>query len=139
MASTLQLAVEFVEHAVTEQRREWSSLWSPFHARADQPVLHHSGIEECPDEFQQPLVFDSFRKLAHQFVVVNSVEEFLQIKIDRPVVAFGDILLRLRHCLMSRAPRPKAVAVLGKRRVPPLLQDLHYRLLDKSVQHSRNA
>jgi hypothetical protein len=55
MASTLQLTVEFVEHEVTEQRRKWTSLWGPFHARADQPVLHHSGIEECPDEFQQPL------------------------------------------------------------------------------------
>ena len=51
--------------------------------------------------------------------MIDSVEKFLQIQINRPVVACGDISLRLRHCLMSRASRPKAIAVLGKRRVPP--------------------
>src|ERR1019366_10711838 len=44
MAPALQLPVEFVEHEVTEQWRKWTSLWSPFHARVDQPVLHHPGI-----------------------------------------------------------------------------------------------
>jgi site-specific DNA recombinase len=32
-------------------RSQRSSLRSPFHARADQSVLHHPGIQECPDEF----------------------------------------------------------------------------------------
>src|SRR5947207_2786285 len=41
MAPALQLPVEFVEHEVTEQWRKWTSLWSPFHARTNQPVLHH--------------------------------------------------------------------------------------------------
>src|SRR5208283_1224368 len=36
-------------------------------------------------------------------------------------------------------PRSKPVAVLGKRPVPALLQNLHHRLLDESVQHRRNA
>src|SRR5262245_62892649 len=35
----LQLAVEFVEHEIAEQWRKWTTLWSPFHTRADQPVL----------------------------------------------------------------------------------------------------
>src|ERR1700682_6516925 len=48
----LQLAGEFVEHEVTEQWRKRSSLRSSFHARADQSVLHHPGIQECPDELQ---------------------------------------------------------------------------------------
>src|ERR671920_575910 len=50
-----------------------------------------------------------------------------------PAVTLGDILLRLGHCLMGRPPRTESVAVLGKRRVPPALQNLHYRLLDESV------
>src|ERR1700733_10425358 len=33
----------------------------------------------------------------------------------------------------------KPVAVLGKRRVPSLLQNLHHRLLDKAIQHSWDA
>ena len=37
--------------------------------------------------------------------------------------------------MMSRPPRSEPIAVLGERRVPLPLQDLHYRLLDKAVQH----
>ncbi len=112
---------------------------SSLHARADQPVLHHPGIQECPDEFQQPPVFDALGDLTHQFVVIDSIEEFLQIEVNAPAVAFGDILLRLCHRLMSRPPRPEPVAVIGKRPVPPPLQNLHHRLLDKSIQHRRDA
>src|ERR1035438_10192716 len=89
-----QLPVEFVEHEIAEQWRKWTSLRSPFHAWADQPVLHHPSIQECPNEFQQPLVLDPFGDLTHQFVVIDSIEKFLQIKINAPAVAFGDILLR---------------------------------------------
>src|SRR5262249_56882575 len=60
VSPALQLPVEFVEHEIAEQWRKWTSLWSPFHARADQPVLHHPGIQECPDDLQQPLVLDAF-------------------------------------------------------------------------------
>src|SRR5262245_57564839 len=44
MTTTLQLPVEFVEYEVAEQWRKRTSLRSPLHARADQPVLHHPGI-----------------------------------------------------------------------------------------------
>src|SRR6202042_3149993 len=71
MAPALQLPVEFVEHEVTEQWRKWTSLRSPFHARADQPVLHHPGLQESPNEFQQPLVLNPFGDLTHQFVVIG--------------------------------------------------------------------
>src|SRR5207247_902706 len=40
---------------------------------------------------------------------------------------------------MRRSFRPNRVAVVGERRVPPLLQNLHHRLLDHSVQHRRDA
>src|SRR5580698_751615 len=65
------------------------------------PILHHPGIQECPNELQQPLVLDPFGDLTHQFVVIDSIEEFLQIEINAPAVTLGDILLRLCHCLMS--------------------------------------
>ena len=115
-----------------------TSLRSPFFNWTDQPLLHHPGIQECPDELQHPLVLNTPGHLTHQFVVVDSVEKFLQIKIHHPRVAFGDILLRLRHRLVSRPPRSKPVAVLGKGPVPPALQDLHHRLLDKSIQNRRD-
>src|SRR6202011_5990514 len=76
MSPALQLAVEFVEHEVTQQWRKRTSLRSSFHARADQSVLHHPGIQECPDELQQPLVLDALGDLAHQFVMIDLIEEF---------------------------------------------------------------
>src|SRR5271166_3057195 len=40
---------------------------------------------------------------------------------------------------MGGAPRSKAVAVLGKRRVPPLLENLQHSLLKQSVDDARHA
>src|ERR1700681_3838422 len=128
MAPALQLPVEFVEHEVTEQWRKWSPLRSPFYARADQPILHHPSIQECPDELQQPLVLDPFGDLTHQFVVIDSIEKFLQIKINAPAVAFGDILLRLCHRLMGRPSRSEPVAACRERRVSLPLQNVHHSL-----------
>src|SRR5438270_7407971 len=45
--------------------REWTSLWSAFHARADQSVLHHSRVQERANEFEQPIVFHSLCDPAH--------------------------------------------------------------------------
>src|SRR6516165_3496133 len=47
--------------------------------------------------------------------------------------------LRLGHRLMGGASRSEAVTVLGKRRVPPLLQNLQQGLLDQSVDDARHA
>src|SRR6185312_10005854 len=139
MSTALQLAVEFIEHEVTQQWRKRSSLRSSFHAGADQSVLHHPGIEECPDELQQPLVLDALGDLAHQFVVIDSIKELFQIEIDHPSVTLRDVLLRLSHSVMRRSTRSKPVAVLGERRVPSLLQHLHHRLLDEAIQRGGDA
>src|SRR4029453_4936465 len=56
MTAPLQLPVWFVQPEVTQQRRKRSALRRPFHPRADQPILHPPGIQERPNEFQQPLV-----------------------------------------------------------------------------------
>src|SRR2546428_589748 len=50
MSPALQFPVEFVEHEVAEQGRKWTSLRSSFHTGTDQTVLHHSGVQERPDE-----------------------------------------------------------------------------------------
>src|SRR6201997_5866484 len=117
VSAALQLAIEFIEHEVTQQWRKRSSLRSSFHAGADQSVLHHPGIEECPDELQQPLVLDAFGNLAHQFVMIDSIEEFFQIEINHPSVALRDILLRLSPGLMRRPTRSEPIAVFGECRI----------------------
>src|SRR5438309_8964034 len=77
--------------------------------------------------------------LPHQFVVINSIEKFFQIEVNHPAVAFGNVPLRLSHRLMGGSSRSKTIAVVGERRVPPPLQHLHHRLLDKPIQHRRDA
>ena len=56
-----------------------------------------------------------------------------------PAVASRKVLLRLCHGLMCRSMRSKPIAVMGERRVPPLLQNLPDRLLDEAIQHGRDA
>src|SRR4249919_3541461 len=89
--------------------------------------------------FNSRLSVDALGDLAHQFVVIDSIKELFQIEIDHPSVALRDVLLRLSHSVMRRSTRSKPVAVLGKRRVPSPLQNLHHRLLDKAVQHGWDA
>ena len=119
--------------------REGSSLRSALLHRTHQPVLHHARLQEGSHQLEHPLVVHPPRNRCHQSVVVHSVEKLLQIKIDHPALAPGDILLRLSYRLMRRALRTKAVTVFGERRVPLALQNLHHRLLDKTIQHRRNA
>src|SRR5215471_14389083 len=88
---------------------------------------------------QQPLVSDPFSDLSHQFVVMDSIEKFFQIKIHNPAVTRSDILLRLRHGLISRPTRPETITAVRKRLVPLPLQNLHHRLLDKSIQRGRDG
>jgi hypothetical protein len=113
-------------------------LWRAFVYRPDQPVLHHTGREERPDQLQHAPVADPCGNPRHQLVVADPVEEFLQIQVHHPAVAFGHIVLCPRHRLMRRASGSKPVAVIGKRPVPASLQNLKYRLLDKAIPHRRH-
>src|SRR5258707_7427717 len=47
----------------------------------------------CPGELQQPLVLDALGDLAHQFVMIDSIEKFFQVEIDHPSMALRNILL----------------------------------------------
>src|SRR5258708_12402631 len=54
-------------------------------------------------------------------------------------MARSDVLLRFGYRLMCRAFRPEPVTVFGEGWVPSALQNLHHRLLNKSIQHRRDA
>jgi site-specific DNA recombinase len=71
--------------------------------------------------------------------MVHSIEKLLQVEVHYPALALGDILLPLGHRLMRRTLRTKAVTVFGERSVPLALQNLHHCLLDRTIQHRRNA
>ena len=121
------------------KRRERTTLRCSFLRRTHQPVLHHSHFQECPDQSEHSLVGHPPCDRVHQSVVIDPIKEFLKIKIHHPAMTLCDVLLRFGYRLMRRAFRPEPVAVFGERRVPSALQDLHHRLLDKSIQHRRDA
>jgi hypothetical protein len=112
--------------------REWDR-------RSQQVILHHPGIQKCPDELQQLLVLDALGDLAHQFVMIDSIENFFQVEINHPSAALRNIPLRLSHGVMRRPTRSEPIAVLGERWIPLPLQNLHHRLLDKAIQHGWDA
>ena len=105
-------------------RSQRTALWRAFVGGTHQPVFHHTGGEKRPDEFQQSRVGDTLGHTSHQQVMVHSIKEFLQIDVHHPLITLGDVGLCLRHRLMRRTSRPKAIAVVGERRIPALLQNL---------------
>ena len=71
--------------------------------------------------------------------MVHPVEELLQVHVGYPAPARLDVALRRPHRLVRAAPRSKAVAVLGERRVELRLQHLEQALLDEPVHHRRDT
>ena len=88
---------------------------------------------------EHALVGHPFGHASHQAVLIDSVEKFLEVDVNHHVVAVGDVLLCLGHGLMSGASRTESVAVLGKRRVPLLLEYLQQRLLDQAIDDAWHA
>jgi len=107
--------------------------------RTDQAVLHHPGLEKGPDKLEHAFVRHPRSDARHQAVVIDPVEKFFEIKIDHDRVARGDVPLCLGHRLVGGSPRPEAVAVLGERWVPLLLENLQQGLLDQSIDDARDA
>ena len=83
----------------------------------DYPVDHDARLEVSPDELEKPLILDARGESSHEDVVVDPVEEFLQIAVDDPRIALGDVPLGLLHRLTSALPRSKSVTVRRERRI----------------------
>src|SRR5205814_9477979 len=96
-------------------------------------------FQERSDQPEHSLVGHPSRDRCHQFVVIDSIEEFLKIEVYHPAMACGDVLLRLGYRLMRRAFRPEPVTVFGECWVPSALQYLHHRLLDESIQSEEHT
>src|ERR1700751_129911 len=69
----------------------------------------------------------------------SRVQKFFEIKIDHDRVARSDVSLCLGPRLVGGSPRREAIAVLGERWVPPLLENLQQGLLDLSIDDARDA
>jgi hypothetical protein len=106
----LELPVEVVEHDVAEQRRERRALRGPLLRRLHQPAGHDAHFQVGPDQLEHPLVMHPSGNPGHQGVVLNSIEERVQIKIDAPHRAICDEAACPLDRLVGRAPRPVAEA-----------------------------
>lgn len=74
----------------------------------------------------------------HQDVVIDQIEALLQVHIDHRPQAVLHVLPCAKHCIVRTASRPKAVAVLGERRIDQRLQHLQQGLVDQPIRHRRN-
>jgi hypothetical protein len=99
--------------------------------------LHQTRLKIAADELQHPFVLHLTRHPRHQDVVVDSVEELLQIKIDHETLAGPHIPLRGLHRLMGVATRAKGVTRLGESGLEDRLHNLQQCLLDQSIHQRR--
>ena len=67
----------------------------------------HPRFEIPADEFEYPFVVDLLRKFAHQNVVIDPAEEFLQVHIHDDSTAFGNVLSCCLDRLMGALPARK--------------------------------
>ena len=58
---------------------------------SNSPFSITPAVRNSPDESQQPLVRDALAIVAHQFVVIDPIEELFQINIDHRTVALRDV------------------------------------------------
>src|SRR5712692_3885813 len=119
------------------KRSKGTALRSPFIYGHHQSLCEDPGSQASPQQADDPLVPNPLLYLAHQLVMVDPIEEFLQVNIHHPVIPLTEILLGFGHGLMGRASRTKPVTVLRKRWVPARLQHPEDRLLDEAVHHCR--
>ena len=75
-----------------------------------------SPLADRANELEHTLVRNLLGQATHEPIVANAIEEVLQIDIDP--VAMALLQIGLGHRVVSGAPRPKAIAGRGKRRVP---------------------
>src|SRR5262249_47082948 len=76
---------------------------------------------------------------AHQDVVIDPVEEFLQIKVNHPPVTVGNIGLRPGHCPMRRALRSESKTGFRECGFEDGSQYLRQRLLNEAIEHDGNT
>ena len=93
-------------------------------------MLEHTRLQIATDQTQYTLVVNAPRDPCHQQVVIHSVEEGFQVKIDHPAVTGGDVGLHGRDGLLGAPLGAVAVTRLGEARVEDRHQYLGQRLLD---------
>lgn len=112
MTPPFQLAVEFVEQDVRQQRRERAALRRPFLPSAGDPTRHLTGLEVPPDQSEHAFIYDLARHVRHQEIVVDPVKEFLKIEFHAPAMPCRHMGAGCTDRKFNRM-RPSMARVLG--------------------------
>ena len=105
----------------------------------DQPpeiaMFRISEVQESP-AFNGRL---SFLTLRHEYVVLDTVEEFRQVHINAMAIPVSNRLLHLPGCVLSRASWSKTETRFRETRIEDRSQNLQDGLLNDTVHHVWNA
>ena len=134
VAAPGELAVELVQHDITEQRRQRPALrHTLLRAHHHSVGHHHLGFQHPVDEREEPPVCDLRLQPRHQTLMVDAVEEFLEVEIDHPLVPVLQVLLCLGDRRVTAASRSKAMARCVESRLVVRAEHVVHGLLDPPV------
>ena len=119
---------------------EWAALRRTLFRLHDYSIRqHHVGLQHETNKPQQAAVRHPLCQPSQEPVVIDSVEELFQVKVNDPPIALRHISLRLGDGRVTAALRPGAMAALVKGRVIVRPQHLVDRLLYDPINHVGDA
>ena len=110
MAALLKLLVQVIQKYVRKQRAQGAALLFRPYAN---PLRQNSGT---PDEPENALVIDLAFHTAHQYVVVDSVEEFCEIEVYAPATTRGYVVSYAFDRVVGSTSRSIRSATSGAKR-----------------------
>ena len=110
--SAFEFFVQFIEHNITQEWAQQSSLGSSFLARLKQTFVHYTASEILVYKTDHSTVFYRTAENFYEFAMAHSVEEAFKVKVNYINVAFIDYLLRSSQCFMAASSQTEAVACL---------------------------
>ena len=115
--SPFKLLVKFVEHHVAQQGRQISPLRCAYFGSRIYPVFHYSRFQILAYQALGVRVSDYSANVAHQLVLWNIVEEFLQVYVHYPFTSLIEVFRQFPNGLLAAPARAEAVAVFLKFRL----------------------
>ena len=107
VATSSEFTVEIIQQDVGEQRRERGTLHGSKLRCLEGVPDPDAGSQVTSDEGKQALVAHLSGHACHQYIVLDTVEKFLQVQVNGDAIAFTDIPLYRPQCAMSAASGSK--------------------------------
>lgn len=137
---TLWLPVQLVQDDVGQQRRERAALRRPFAGGGSRAIGKHDlRFEQPMHQLQGTAIFDLLGHPVQQSLMVDPVEEFGEVDVDRPDVSLSEMLLGFGAGRGCTTAWPEPVAAGVERGLKQRLQRLEQCLLHHTIHDIRDA